>query len=99
MQVDPIKPALRGTGTKRLTLNYFQLLSNCPFKINLRRSIEAEEEEAEAKLAAEADARKAAKKAGTYQHGTHDVNTKPSPRHPPQCTPKQPSCTELSDIP
>ena len=40
MQVDPIKPALKGAGTKRLTLKYYKLLSKCPFKFNLRRHTE-----------------------------------------------------------
>jgi hypothetical protein len=37
VQVDPIKPALKGAGTKRLKLKYHKLLSNFPFKFNLRR--------------------------------------------------------------
>ena len=37
MQVDPIKPALKGAGIKRLKLKYYELLSNFPFKFNLRR--------------------------------------------------------------
>ena len=37
MQVDPIKPALRVPGTKRLKLKYYKLLSSFAFKSNLRR--------------------------------------------------------------
>ena len=37
MQVDPIKLVLKGAGTKRLKLKYERLLSNFPFKFNLRR--------------------------------------------------------------
>jgi hypothetical protein len=36
MQVDPVKPALKPTGTKRLKLNY-DLLSTSAFKCNFRR--------------------------------------------------------------
>jgi hypothetical protein len=32
-----MKPALKGAGTKRLKLKYYKLLSNVPFKFNLRR--------------------------------------------------------------
>jgi hypothetical protein len=37
VQVDPIKPTLKGAGTKRLKLKHFELLSNFPFEVNLRR--------------------------------------------------------------
>ena len=37
MQVDPIKPTWKPTGTKRLKLQYDELLSNFAFKFNLRR--------------------------------------------------------------
>ena len=37
MQVDPIKPTLKPPGTKRLKLEYDELLSNFAFKFNLRR--------------------------------------------------------------
>ena len=37
VQVDPIKPALKAPGTKRLKLKYDELLSNLAFKFNLRR--------------------------------------------------------------
>ena len=37
MQVDPIKPALKAPGTKRLKLQYDTPLSNFAFKFNLRR--------------------------------------------------------------
>jgi hypothetical protein len=37
VQVDPIKPTLKAPGTKRLKLNYDELLSNFAFKFNLRR--------------------------------------------------------------
>ena len=37
VQVDPMKPALKPPGTKRLKLTYDKLLSNVAFKINLRR--------------------------------------------------------------
>ena len=40
MQVDPIKPASKATGTKRLKLRYDELLSNVAFKFNLRRCTE-----------------------------------------------------------
>jgi hypothetical protein len=36
VQVDPIKPTLTAPGTKRLKLKYYKLLSNFPFKFNLR---------------------------------------------------------------
>jgi hypothetical protein len=37
VQVDPIKPTLKATGTERLKLKYEELLSNVGFKFNLRR--------------------------------------------------------------
>jgi hypothetical protein len=37
VQVDPIKLTLKGAGTKRLKLKYYKLLSEFPFKFNLRR--------------------------------------------------------------
>ena len=37
MQVDPIKPALKAHGTKRLKLKCDKLLSSFTFKFNLRR--------------------------------------------------------------
>jgi len=37
VQVDPIKTTLKAPGTKRLELNYVQLLSYYAFKFNLRR--------------------------------------------------------------
>ena len=37
MQVDPIKPALKAVGTKRLKLNYDGPLSKIAFNFNLRR--------------------------------------------------------------
>ena len=37
VRVDPIKPTLKASGTKRLTLKYDELLSNFAFKYNLRR--------------------------------------------------------------
>ena len=40
MQVDPIKPALKAPGTKRLELIYDGPLSNFAFKFNLRRYTE-----------------------------------------------------------
>jgi len=36
VQVDPIKPTLKPTGTKRLKLKYDEPLLNCAFKFNLR---------------------------------------------------------------
>jgi hypothetical protein len=39
VQVEPINPALKEPGTKRLKLNYDEPLSNFAFKINLRRHI------------------------------------------------------------
>jgi hypothetical protein len=36
-QVDPIKPTLKGAGTKRLKLNYYKLLSDVPFNSHSRR--------------------------------------------------------------
>jgi len=41
VQVDPVKPALKAPGTKRLTLIYDGPLSTSAFKFNLRRHIEA----------------------------------------------------------
>ena len=41
VQVDPMKPKLKPTGTKRLKLNCDKLLSTSAFKINLRRYSEA----------------------------------------------------------
>jgi len=41
VQVDPIKPTLKPTGTKRLKLKHNQLLSNFAFKFNMRRYDEA----------------------------------------------------------
>ena len=43
MQVDPIKPTLKAPRTKRLKLNYNELLSNVAFNVNLRRYILAAE--------------------------------------------------------
>jgi len=37
VQVDPIKATLKPQGTKRLKLNYDEILSNFAFKVNLRR--------------------------------------------------------------
>jgi len=37
VQVDPIKPKLKASGTKRLILNYDEPLSNFAFKFSLRR--------------------------------------------------------------
>jgi len=37
VQVEPMKPMLKGSGNKRLKLNYEQLLSNFAFNFNLRR--------------------------------------------------------------
>jgi len=37
VQLDPIKPTLKGAGTKRLKVKYYKPLSNFPFKFNLRR--------------------------------------------------------------
>ena len=37
VQVDPIKPMLKGPGAKRLKLNSVEQLSNFAFKFNLRR--------------------------------------------------------------
>ena len=37
MQVDPIKPTLKASGTKRLKLNYDKLLSSFAVNFNLRR--------------------------------------------------------------
>jgi len=37
VQVEPIKPTLRAPGTKRLKLQYYEMLSRFPFKFNLRR--------------------------------------------------------------
>ena len=37
MQVDPIQPTLKAPGTKRLKLDCDEPLSNCAFKLNLRR--------------------------------------------------------------
>jgi hypothetical protein len=41
VQVDPIKPILKGTGTKRLRLNHYKLLLNVAVKLSLRRYIMA----------------------------------------------------------
>ena len=41
MQVDPIKPTLKASGTKRLTLKSDEPLSNVAFKFNLRRYTKA----------------------------------------------------------
>jgi hypothetical protein len=37
VQVEPIKPTLKAPGTVRLSLQYDELLSSFPFKVNLRR--------------------------------------------------------------
>jgi len=37
VQVDPIKPTLKASGTMRLKLKYVKLLSSFAFKSNLRR--------------------------------------------------------------
>jgi len=37
VQVDPIRPALKGAGIKRLKLKHYKLLSNLPFKFDMRR--------------------------------------------------------------
>ena len=37
VQVDPIKPTLKASGTKRLKLTHVKLLSSFAFKFNLRR--------------------------------------------------------------
>ena len=37
MRVDPIKPTLKAPGTKRLKLEYDDLLSSVAFNFNLRR--------------------------------------------------------------
>ena len=39
VQVDPIKPTLKASGTKRLTLKCDEPLSNVAFKFDLRRYI------------------------------------------------------------
>jgi len=52
VQVDPIKPTLKVPGTKRLKVQYDELLSSFPFKFNLRRYIEVREELAAAAAAA-----------------------------------------------
>jgi hypothetical protein len=41
VQVDPIKPTLKPPGTKRLKLNYDQVLSNSAFEFILRRYTKA----------------------------------------------------------
>ena len=41
VQVDPIKPMVKASGTKRLMLKYDQPLSNVAFTFNLRRYKEA----------------------------------------------------------
>ena len=43
MQVDPIKSTLKAPGTKRLTLTYYEPLSNVAFKYNLCHYIGAAE--------------------------------------------------------
>ena len=43
-QVEPKKPRLKELGTKRLTLIYYDLLSNFAFNFTLRRYTEEEEE-------------------------------------------------------
>jgi len=48
VQVDPIKPTSIPPGTKRLKLQYDELLSNVAFKINLCRYIKARAVEAAA---------------------------------------------------
>ena len=40
MQVDPIKPTLKASGTKRLKLKRDELLSSFAFNFNLRRFTE-----------------------------------------------------------
>jgi len=45
VQVDPIKPMLKPTGTKRLKLNCDILLSTSAFKLKLRRYSKAEVEQ------------------------------------------------------
>jgi len=40
VQVDPLKPKLKPSGTKRLKLYCDMLLSTCAFNFNLRRYIE-----------------------------------------------------------
>jgi hypothetical protein len=42
VQVDPIKPAVKAPGIKRLKLNYDKMLSSFGFNFNLRRYIEAQ---------------------------------------------------------
>jgi len=37
VRVEPIKPTLKAPGTKRLKLQYHDLLSSTPFKFNVRR--------------------------------------------------------------
>jgi hypothetical protein len=37
VQVDPIKPTLTAPGIKRLTLEYYEVLSSLAFNFNLRR--------------------------------------------------------------
>ena len=37
MQLDPIKPAAKATGTKRLKLRYYEVLSSAAFIFNWRR--------------------------------------------------------------
>jgi hypothetical protein len=37
VQVDPVKPMLKGPGAKRLTLKYHELLSSFAFSFNLSR--------------------------------------------------------------
>jgi hypothetical protein len=43
VQVDPIIPTLKAPGTKRLKLQYDELLSSCPFKFSLRRYTTADD--------------------------------------------------------
>ena len=52
MQVDPNKPKLKPPGTKRLKLQYYNLLSNFGFKFNLRRYIKAAADAGDANLTA-----------------------------------------------
>jgi hypothetical protein len=41
MQVEPVEPTLKAPGSKRLKLQYDELLSSLPFKFNLRRYVTA----------------------------------------------------------
>ena len=42
MQVEPMKSKLKAPGAKRLRLNYYNLLSNFAFNLNMRRYTEVQ---------------------------------------------------------